>query len=132
MKNALSFLVAAVGTVIGIAFGGWSKVLEVLIYLMIFDYVTGMASAFYHKELSSKVGFKGLFKKFMILVICSVAYKIDCLMNANGMVLNAAYIFYCCNESLSIIENAIELGLPIPNKLKEAIEVLNKEDLDES
>lgn len=121
MKNELSGLVALFGALVSYAFGGFSTALQILLYLMALDYLSGIASAYHNKELSSKVGFKGACKKIMILIICSLAYKIDLLFHANSLIASGAIIYYCCNEALSIIENAIELDLPVPAKLKNAI-----------
>lgn len=59
-----------------------------------------------------------------MLIVCSVAYKIDVLMNAQNLLASGAIIFYCSNEAISIIENSIEMGLPVPEKLKDAINIL--------
>lgn len=50
----------------------------------------------------------------------------------NGEVLRTAVIFfYCSNEGVSMLENAAHLGLPIPEKLKAALEQLHgREDGD--
>ena len=44
---------------------------------MIIDYVTGVSSAIYNKELSSKIGFKGILKKMIYLCIVAVAVIVD-------------------------------------------------------
>lgn len=130
MKEYVSFIISALGGWFVGLYGGWDKALEILIYLMVFDYVSGVIAAFNNHELSSEIGFKGLLKKVFILIICAVAYKIDLLMNANKMLLSAAFIFYCCNEALSIIENAVKMGLPIPEKLRNALKALEEDEED--
>ena len=101
--------------------------METLITLMIIDYISGVLAAMYLKELSSEIGFKGILKKVMMFFICAVSYRFDVLIHANSALFTAIVVFYCCNEALSIIENAIRLDLPIPEKLKAAIQSLKEE-----
>ena len=83
-----------------------------------------------NKGLSSKVGWRGILKKVFLLIIVSVAYRIDLVVNAERLLYNAVVLFYISNESISIIENAALLELPIPDKLLDVLEAL-KEDKDE-
>ncbi len=131
------------GTIIvgiaGYAFGGWTLILQTLLFLMIFDYLTGVIAACFKKssksksgKLSSKAGFKGLAKKIVILMICSVSYRIDLLLNAEGLVYNMVLLFYISNEAISILENAVAIDkIPIPNKLRAVVESM-KEEANES
>ena len=136
-KYGFDFLISILGTIASILFGGWSMMLQILLILMCMDYITGiMAAAIFKKskktktgKLSSKAGFKGLLKKVFMLFICSMAYYIDTLMNAQNVVFTMVVLFYCSNEALSIMENAILMEIPIPDKLQKAIESL-KEDND--
>ena len=131
LKYYVNLVLGIIGGFLVTAYGEGSNIIEILIYMMIFDYVTGVMAGAFKKELSSEVGFKGLLKKAFILIICAVAHKIDIVMNSGGIIVNATIIFYICNEALSIVENGIKMGLPIPEKLKAAIKAL-KEDPDES
>lgn len=128
LKYYLNTIVGLIGGLFVVLFGGSSKVLEILIYMMVLDYVTGVICALYSKTLSSKVGFRGLFKKIFILVICAVAFQVDNLLNANGIIQNASIVFYISNEAISILENGAKMGLPIPEKLRNAIAALKEED----
>ena len=108
--------------------------LNVLLFVMICDYLSGLAVACSGKSkkskkggLSSKVGFKGLLKKCFILVILTVAYRIDLVVNANHLLYDAVVLFYISNESISILENAAILEVPIPEKLRNVIDDLREE-----
>ena len=138
MKFELNLVVSVLGTIFVFLFGGWSMLLNVLIFVMAADYVTGLLVGLAGKSkktkkggLSSKVGFKGLLKKCLILLILTVAYRIDIVVNANQLLYYAVMLFYISNEAISILENAALLDVPIPDKLINAIEAL-KEDEDES
>ena len=130
-KHLLSVLFGVIGGFVSYFFGGFSIAIETLMVLMVIDYLTGVLAGAYLKELSSEIGFKGLLKKVMMLIICAVAFRIDILLGANRALFTSVIIFYCCNEAISIVENAIRLDLPIPEKLKQAIQILQEDDNDE-
>lgn len=82
--------------------------------------------------LDSEVGFKGLVKKFMILVILIVAVMLDRLMNTGTWVFRTLVCyFYIANEGISLLENVSNLGVKIPDKLKDALVQLNKDESEE-
>ena len=123
--------VACVGAAIASLFGGWTGAMTTLVILMLIDYVTGIIVAgVFHASpkssggaLSSAVGFKGICRKFVILLIVVVACRVDLLLDTN-IIRDATCIGFCANELVSITENAGLMGIPLPRKLVEAIEVL--------
>ena len=97
-----------------------------LIVLMALDYLSGVMCAIVDKKLSSAIGFKGICKKVLILMLVGVANIIDIHVVGTGAVLRGAVIcFYLSNEGLSLLENAAYLGLPIPDKLREILAQLH-------
>ena len=127
--------VACVGAAIASLFGGWNGAMTTLVILMLVDYVTGIIVAgVFHASpkssggaLSSAVGFKGICRKFVILLIVVVACRVDLLLDTN-IIRDATCIGFCANELVSITENAGLMGIPLPRKLVDAIEVLRGED----
>lgn len=127
--------VACVGAAVASIFGGWTGAMTTLVILMLIDYVTGLIVAgVFHTSpkssggaLSSAVGFKGICRKFVILLIVVVACRVDLLLNTS-LIRDATCIGFCANELLSITENAGLMGIPLPRKLVDAIEVLRGED----
>ena len=123
--------VACVGAAIASLLGGWTGAMTTLVILMFIDYVTGIIVAgVFHASpkssggaLSSAVGFKGICRKFVILLIVVVACRVDLLLETN-IIRDATCIGFCANELVSITENAGLMGIPLPRKLVEAIEVL--------
>ena len=123
--------VACVGAAIASLFGGWTGAMTTLVILMFIDYVTGIivAGVFHNSPkcsggaLSSAVGFKGICRKFVILLIVVVACRVDLLLDTN-IIRDATCIGFCVNELVSITENAGLMGIPLPRKLVDAIEVL--------
>lgn len=117
-------VVAFVGGLSGFLWGGWSMSLQILFTLSIIDYLSGMLASGVEGKLSSRIGFKGIAKKVMIFVIVAVAHLVDKAIGQGSIVESMVIFFYLGNEVLSIIENAGRTGLPIPEQLKNAVQVL--------
>lgn len=110
-------------TWIGWLVGGYDTMMVTLLLFMCADYISGILCGISNKELSSEVGFKGIAKKIMILLLVGAT---NLLRQATGIE-GLRYIvisFYLANEGISIIENASILGLPVPQKIKDVLEQL--------
>lgn len=125
MENILNYfkiIIAALGTGITWLFGTWDTALVVLVCFMVLDYFTGVLRAWTNKEISSDVGLKGIARKTVILIVLIVAVLLDRLLNTGTWVFRTLICyFYIANEGISLLENCAGLGLPIPEKLKEAL-----------
>ena len=121
---------AAVGGWLGYFLGGLDGLLIALVVFMVLDYITGIICAIADKQLSSEVGFRGICKKVLILMLVGVANIVDIHVVGTGSALRGAVVcFYLSNEGLSLLENAAHLGLPVPEKLKDILAQLhNRED----
>lgn len=116
------------------AFGGWSDALITLMIFMSVDYVTGLIVAGIFKKskksengaLESRAGFKGLCRKGVALLIVLIATRLDIMMNTT-YIRDAVIIAFIANESISIIENAGLMGVPVPSVIAKAIDVLRKD-----
>ena len=118
--NQLSF--ATIGGFIGWFLGGCDGLLYALLAFIVIDYITGVLCAIENHELSSEVGFKGVTRKCMIILLVGIANIVDINVIGTGSVLRATVcFFYISNEGLSILENAAILGLPIPDQLKKVL-----------
>lgn len=132
--NVLYSVVGAIGGFIAMVFGGWSDALATLMIFMGVDYVTGLIVAGIFKKskksesgaLESRAGFKGLCRKGVALLIVLVAVRLDIIMHTT-YIRDAVVIAFIANESISIIENAGLMGVPIPGVIAKAIDVLKKE-----
>ncbi len=120
----------AAGALIGFLYGEITGLFVAMIALMALDYITGIFCAVSTKTLSSEIGFKGLVKKLMILVIIAVGHLVDAYIIGTGSAfMTAVILFFAANEGISILENAALLGLPVPEKLRNVLEQLkDKED----
>lgn len=98
-------------------FGGYDILLKALIAFIVLDYITGVLKAIYTKTLSSETGFKGLIRKFLILIVVVVAVTIEGVLGDAIPIREITITFFLCNEGISLLENASEF-IPIPEKLK--------------
>ena len=128
----IQMAVAAIGGWLGYFLGGMDGLMIALIIFMVLDYITGLMCAVIDKKLSSAVGFKGICKKVLIMMLVGVAHIVDLHVVGTGQALRSAVIcFYLSNEGVSVLENAGHLGLPIPEKLKDILAQLhNRSDKD--
>jgi len=132
-KTWILGVLGTLGAIISSFFGGWNAALTTLVIFMAIDYLTGLlVAAVFHKSgksengaLDSRAGFKGLLKKGMILLIVLIAHRLD-LAIGSAFIKDAVVIGYIANETISIIENAGLMGLPIPNVIINAIDILKK------
>lgn len=131
MNKLIKSTIGVLGAIITQLFGGWDTAMITLIIFMAIDYISGLVVAGIFKQspksnngaLESRVGFKGLFRKGMILLIVLIACRLDLMLKTN-FIRDAVIIAYVVNETISIIENAGLMGLPIPEQLTKAIDVL--------
>ncbi len=125
MKDILNIIKAiftAIGGYLGYVLGGHDSFLYALVAFVVIDYITGIMLGIIRKELSSEIGFKGIFKKVMIFLMVAIGQTIDAHLIKNGGAIRTAVIFfYISNEGISILENSANIGLPIPEKLKDIL-----------
>lgn len=128
MEKTVKWFAAAAGAVAGL-FMRMPIAVRLLVLLMGLDYLSGVGVALLGKSpkseggaLSSRVGFAGLMRKAMILIVILLAAVLDNLTGSAACT-GAAAMFYIVNESLSILENAVLLGVPVPQKLTQALDV---------
>lgn len=129
MKYTLNNVFSVILTTFIYLLGGVDVALQCLLIMIILDYISGIASAIYNKNLDSKIGLKGILKKFMYLVIVCVSVIIDKIVGNTGAVRTLVIYFFVANDGLSIIENMGKMGIPLPKKLIDTLNQLkNKGD----
>lgn len=127
--NMCQLAFTAVGGWLGYFLGGFDGLIIALVLFVVIDYITGVMCAVVDRKLSSAVGFKGIFRKVLIFMLVGIANIIDEQVIKSGSVLRTAVVFfYLSNEGLSLIENSVHLGLPVPEKLKAVLKQLNDKE----
>lgn len=137
MKETICTIAGVVGSAIAGLFGGWDVSMVTLLLFMGIDYITGLAVAASGKSpksgtgrLSSKIGWRGLAKKCVSLLLVLVAVRLDITLGTS-YIRDAVCIAFTVNELISITENAGLLGVPLPGILTKAIELLQTKGKDE-
>ena len=126
-RTIFNTIIAGVGIWATWLFGSWDIAIQVLVAFMIIDQVTGVIVAYINNEIDSRVGFKGILKKVLILIALIVAVLLDRLMGVEWTFRTVVCYFFIGNEGWSILENIGKTGLPIPNKLKDKLAQLKDE-----
>lgn len=125
--NMTQVVIAGIGGWLGWFLGGCDGLLYALIAFVVIDYITGVMCAVVDKNLSSEVGFRGIFKKVLIFLLVGIGHLLDAQVIGTGSVVRTAVIFfYISNEGVSLLENAGHLGIPIPSKIKVVLEQLHE------
>lgn len=132
MKTYICSVFGIVGGFIAYLFGGWDASIITLLIFMLSDYITGLIVAgIFHKSnktasgnLESRAGWKGICKKFVTLIFVIVANRLDMQMGTT-FIRDMVCITFISNELLSLIENAGLMGIPIPEQIIKAVEVLH-------
>ena len=132
IKNGILAGLAVFGSFAANALGGWDAAMQVLVALMVADYITGvLVAAVWHKSsksssgtLNSVAGFKGILKKCAILALVWIGVLLDNATGAND-IRTAVVLFFIGNEGISLLENLGLMGVPYPTFLKKALEALH-------
>ena len=122
MKYLITNKVIAIWTTFVYLVGGFDIALRSLLIVIGIDYLTGIASAIYNKKLSSKIGFKGIIKKFCYLLVVALSVVIDNLLGSSGLIRSLVIYFFVANDGVSIIENMAKMKVKLTEKLIDALE----------
>lgn len=131
MRLKICSLLGVFGSTIASFFCGWSAGLGTLLFFMVVDYLSGLVVAGVFKNsqktdsgaLESRAGWKGLCRKCMTFLYVLIAYRLDLMIGTN-YIRDAVIIAFLVNELISITENAGLMGVPLPDVLNKAIDVL--------
>ena len=119
------------GAIISTLYGGWSSAMTTLVIFMGIDYLTGIICAVIFKKskksdgggLESGAAWKGLCKKCVTLLLVLMAYRLD-IEAKTSFIKDAVCIAFIVSEGISILENAVLMGLIIPKPLRDALDLL--------
>lgn len=131
MKMKICTVIGTIGSFIASLFGGWDAALMTLVIFMGIDYFSGLlvAGVFHNSKktesgtLESRAGWKGLCRKGMTLLFVLIAYRLDLAIGVN-YIRDAVIIGFIANELISIVENAGLMGVPLPDVINKAVDIL--------
>ena len=132
-KLGIISIIGVIGSFISNFFSGWNEAMTTLCIFMLTDYVTGLIVAGIFKNstktndggLESKAGFKGLMRKFAVLLLVLIACRLDMILGVS-FVKDCVIIAFIANEAISITENIGLMGVPIPKVIEKSITLLNE------
>ena len=136
MKDKILQILAAMGGAIASFFCGIPPIMWVLVAVMTLDYITGLICGIMgvsdkteHGHLASSEAFKGLMKKVLIIIVVLLAALLDkaVAMGAGiefAAVTGATCLWFIASEGISVLENVIKMGIPVPAILTKALELM--------
>ncbi len=128
-KLAASSIVAMLGGFLVRFFGGFDTLMITLVTMIVIDYITGVIRAIYQKKLSSSIGYRGILKKTLCLMVVGLSVTLQNIMPEAVPLREITIIFFVANEGFSVLENAAGL-IPLPSKLREVLLQLREESED--
>ena len=128
-ENFIDIFIASAGVILSYFFGELDGLIIALIVFTIIDYISGITAAGMEGKLNSREGFNGIKRKIFIFLLVGVAHVSEQIIDGNSALLrNGVICFYLSNEGISILENAVKIGIPIPEMLKNILQRLNKDN----
>lgn len=130
MNEKIAVILSIIGGIAGWLFGGLDELLNIFITVLVVDTVTGMVKNYYFGTYASSLFRRGLIKKsgYMLAVILAVC--LDRMTGQTGVLRSSLLVLFVTNEATSIVENLGEMGVPIPERVKNAIAILKKKNKD--
>lgn len=133
IPHRMPLIFGAIGGAISWLLGGWDIPLKALLLFMVIDFITGLlvAGVFGRSgksatgALESLAGWRGLCRKGVTLMIILVAHQLDLALEMT-VIRDAVVSAYLVVEAVSILENAGLMGVPIPDPLVQAIDLLRR------
>lgn len=133
--NDFKLAVTAVVALLTSLWGWFGWLVVLFVGCMAVDYLTGTAAAMHRGEWSSKSARDGIFHKIGSVIVVMVAGAADLLIGAMLGTCRASCcrlsIRHCCarwwsygtrsRSSAPIVENAVNLGAPVPQWLKKML-----------
>lgn len=120
--DKITLLFGAILSLIFYLTGGENELLSFLCYAMVIDYVSGIIKSFITKKMNSRTGIKGILKKSMMILVIAAVNILDTVLQAPVEFKTIIISLFLSNEILSVLENAILSGIPIPDCIKRELE----------
>lgn len=127
MRKLINYIISTFLTTIIYYLGGLDTALKTLLILMVLDYITGICKSLVNKKINSIIGLKGIIKKVGYLIIVALSVLLDGIVGDTGAIRNLVVYFFVANEGISILENWGAIGLPLPQKIFDALEQIKNE-----
>lgn len=127
MVNGIKIVGGTVGGFLAYWLGGLDAILICLIAMIVLDYITGVLAAVYNGTVSSEIGWKGIVKKVITMLVVALAFIIETATGNTFAIREIVIMFFIVNEAISMLENVTATGIKIPDKLKSILEQIKQE-----
>ena len=97
-----------------------------LLYIMFFDILTGFIKGNLMHVGKSETFFKGILKKILYFLCISFVIHVVTFYNLNSNISLGCISIFIMGEGYSVIENFIEMGVPVPEQIKKYFAVSNE------
>ena len=97
--------------------------IQLFLWVVVGDIVTGLCKGIFVKDANSTKGLLGIVKHMLVVCLVIIAYPYLKIMNLETFA-TAFVFFYIAVYGISITENLGQLGVPIPNWVKERLSKL--------
>lgn len=131
IEQKFALISGIIGSIVSYMFDSVGVAVSILILFMLADYITGMVAAGIQKELNSRVGWTGFIRKIYVLVLIGLIYALEYLAGYytefdifGGHVGDGAAFAYIAIEFISITENGVKMGAPIPKFIQNLLKVV--------
>lgn len=126
MEKQIALYVGIIGSIISYLVDGIGMASTVLLGMMALDYLSGLMSGAYNKELNSRIGFRGLIRKSYYLLLLGSVYLVGYAVDEIKWAGDGLAIALIAMEFISITENGTKMNMPMPEPIKKILLIMNE------
>lgn len=133
IEQKIAVVTGVIGAIVSYMFDSVGVAVSILILFMLADYITGLIAAGVNKELNSRIGLTGFIRKIYILILIGMIYALEFLAGYytdfdifEGHIGDGTAFAYIAIEFISITENGVKMGAPIPNFIKNLLKIVKE------
>ncbi|MBR8701174.1 hypothetical protein IX317_000069 [Fusobacterium sp. DD29] len=120
--NIVNLILGGLLSIVFCITGGQDELVATLAIVMLTDYISGIIKSIITEKTNSRIGIKGALKKVMMILVLTAVWKADQVLKGPIQFKNIITCIFIGNEVISIIENAIIAGIPIPDCFRKQLE----------
>ncbi|OMC83618.1 hypothetical protein BK128_18080 [Viridibacillus sp. FSL H7-0596] len=131
MEKWIATFTGTVGFLISYLVDGVGMAVSILLAVMALDYATGLIAAFVNKQLNSRIGTTGFARKLYVLLLIAAVYLVESILFGSEHVGDGIAIAYIAIEFISITENGVKMGAPMPPFVSELLSMVKSKTEEE-
>lgn len=112
--------------------GGFDSLLSSLVVFVVIVHITDVMCVIVDHRLLGETRVQAVFKSILIFILVGIGNIIDAnILPGTPTIRMTVILYYLSVEGLVILENAVYLGLPVPKKLREVLEQMRRNRLND-